>query len=58
VLEVIQENPYLYPLYNPSKKIRKCIIHGRIILYYRINGDIIEILRFWNTYQNPDKLKF
>ena len=57
VLEIIRENPFLYPLHNPSKKIRKCVIHGRIILYYRTKGNTVEILRFWNTYQNPDKLK-
>ena len=57
VLETIQQNPFLYPLHNPSKKIRKCVIHSRIILFYRINGKTVEILRFWNTYQHPDKLK-
>ena len=57
-LEAIRKNPFLYSLHDPSKNIRKCVIHGRIILYYRINGNTVEILRFWNTYQNPEKLKF
>jgi plasmid stabilization system protein ParE len=57
VLELIQRNPFLYPLYNPAKKIRKCVIHGRVVLYYRVKGNSIEILWFWNTYQNPNKLR-
>ncbi len=58
VLEAIRENPFLYSLYHPSKNIRKCVMHNRIILYYRIKGNTIQILRFWNTYQNPEQLKF
>jgi len=58
VLETIRINPFLYPLYYPAKNIHKCVVHSRIILYYRIKGNAIEILRFWNTYQNPKKLKF
>ena len=59
VLERISTNPFLYPFHKPSKNIRRCIINGRIILYYRIINDAtIDILLFWNTYQNPDKLVF
>jgi hypothetical protein len=33
-------------------------ITKQITLYYRILEDNkIELLRFWNTYQNPEKLK-
>ncbi len=58
VLQTIIQNPYLYPTYLSSKSIHKCAVHNRIILYYRIKGNVIEILRFWNTYQDPKKLKF
>ncbi len=58
VLEKIRTNPFLFPLHNPSKNVRRCIINGRIILYYRIvDGETIDILLFWNTRQHPDKLE-
>ena len=58
-LENISDNPYLYPLHNSSKDIRRCIINGRIILYFRIIDDnTIDLITFFNTWQNPDKLEF
>jgi|SRR5688572_1407207 len=58
VLEQIRSNPELYPLHRPSDQIHKCVVHKRIILYYKIVDDKhIDLLTFWNTYQGPDKLK-
>ena len=57
VIDKIRMNPFLYPQHKPSQNIRRCIINGRIILYYRIiDPETIDILLFWNTSQNPDKL--
>ena len=54
----ISKNPYLYPLFLRSQNIRRCVVHERIIMYYRISGKTkITILLFWNTYQKPEKLK-
>lgn len=58
VLERIRSNPKLYPLHRPKENVYRCIIHERIILYYRIVDDsTIDLLTFWNTAQDPDKLK-
>lgn len=57
IIGIIQENPFLFPVYNLHKDIRKCVIHERIILYYRINGNTIELILFWNTYRDISKLK-
>jgi hypothetical protein len=58
VLEKIKANPKLYPLYRPSKSVYKCVVHHRIILYYKVvDEEIIDLLTFWNTYQDMDKLK-
>ncbi|RAV99280.1 type II toxin-antitoxin system RelE/ParE family toxin [Pseudochryseolinea flava] len=57
-LEWIRANPKLYPLHSPKENVHRCVIHERIILYYRIVDDeTIDLLTFWNTTQNPDKLK-
>lgn len=39
--------------------IRLTVLHKRLCLIYRVNTKrkTIELLLFWNTYQNPAKLK-
>lgn len=36
VLEKIRSNPKLYPLHRLKDKVHKCVVHERIILYYKI----------------------
>ena len=58
VLEKIKFNPRLYPQHKAESSIHKCVIHERIVLYYKIvDEEVIDLLTFWNTYQNPDRLK-
>lgn len=58
VLEKIKSNPELYPLHRPKDKVYKCVVHKRVVLYFRIvDTGHIDLLTFWNTYQNPDKLR-
>jgi hypothetical protein len=57
-LVLIKSNPKLYPLHRPNENVHRCVIHERITLYYRIVDDqTIDLLTFWNTAQDPDKLK-
>jgi plasmid stabilization system protein ParE len=57
VLERISSNPKLYSLHRPEDNVYKCVLHERIILYYKIvNKEEIDLLSFWNTYQNPERL--
>jgi plasmid stabilization system protein ParE len=58
VFEKIKSNPRLYPLHRPEENIYKCVIHERIVLYYKVvDDDVIDLLTFWNTYQDPGRLK-
>lgn len=58
VLENIQVNPYLYSIHSSTDKVYKCVIHKRMILYYRIVDEHhIDLLTFWNTYQNLSNLR-
>ena len=36
---------------------RKCVVCKQITLFYKAVHDDIIILRLWNNYQNPSKLK-
>lgn len=40
------------------KNVNKIVITKQITLYYRINYNTIELLRFWNTYQDLENFKF
>ncbi len=47
VFNTISENPYLYPFHFTSKQVRRCVIHKRIIMFYRISSqNKISILFF------------
>ena len=41
------------------KNIKKCVVRKQITLYYRhLSENQIELLRFWNNYQDVEKIKF
>ena len=39
------------------KNVNKVVITKQITLYYRINSKSVELLRFWNTYQDLENFK-
>ena len=39
------------------KNVDKVVITKQITLYYRTNKNVIELLRFWNTYQDIENFK-
>lgn len=39
------------------KNTNKVVVTKQITLYYRINSNTIELLRFWNTYQDLENIK-
>lgn len=58
VLNKIEYDPLLYPLYKHIQNIHKCVVSGQITLYYQISDEKnIDLIVFWNVYQNPKKLK-
>jgi len=54
--ELIAQNPYIFPK-SDFKNIYKIVILKYNTLYYRINGNNIEILSFFSNRQNPAKRK-
>ena len=47
------------PRNNKTPNVRFSVVHKRIILVYKHkpSKNEIDLLVFWNTYQNPKKLK-
>jgi hypothetical protein len=57
VISLISTNPNLYPIYRKKDQVRKCVVHPRIALYFKVKKEKIYLIVFWNSYQDPKKLK-
>lgn len=57
LIEHIVINPKQYPLINNKLKLRKCVITKQNTLYYRVINNHIQIIRIFDTRQDPHKLK-
>jgi plasmid stabilization system protein ParE len=55
-LQLLLQNNIEFTATN-YKNTNKVVIQKQITLYYRINSDKIELLRFWNTYQDLENIK-
>lgn len=56
ILDVISENPKAFQKFNYKRNIHVVPVTKEINLFYMVRKDRIELLRFWNNYQNPQKL--
>ena len=57
LVELISKNPKLFPQINSELKVRKCVITKHNSIFYRLSEKQIDILRIFDTRQNPEKLK-
>jgi plasmid stabilization system protein ParE len=55
VLDILKLQPELYPL-SSYPQVRRAVIRKQVTLYYTLEKEEILLVRFWNTYQNPDNL--
>lgn len=54
----IAVNPKQFPVINKQKHVRKCVVTKHNTLFYRERKKYIDILRIYDTRQNPNNLKF
>jgi len=54
----IAKIPNQYPIINKKLRVRKCVVTKQNTLFYREAEKRIEILRLFDTRQDPKKLKF
>jgi plasmid stabilization system protein ParE len=59
LIEKITNNPCLFKQHKNDPLIREAVLHGNVILIYKIPADskTITLITFWGTRQNPKKLK-
>jgi plasmid stabilization system protein ParE len=58
VVGQISNNPRQYPLIFKKEKIRKCVLTKHNTLFYRDNKSQVDILRIYDTRQDPKTLTF
>ena len=58
LLDQISINPKQFPLIHKKLNIRKCVITKHNTLFYRNRRGHIELLRIYDTRQDPDNLIF
>lgn len=57
-IRLISEDPKLFPLIEHNLGVRKCVVTKQNSLFYRVSNDTIEIIRLFDTRQNPNSLTF
>lgn len=58
VIDQIAVNPFLFPSSRKHKNIRRCVISKQTTLYYRFNGQHVELISFRGNRLDPQTLKF
>ena len=57
-LDIISNNPKTFAL-TEYRNVRSVLIVKQIRLFYKItDNNTVELIRFWNNYKNPERLKF
>ncbi len=56
LLNQIANNPKQFPIINKQLNVRKCVLTKHNSLYYKITTNHIEIIRIYDTRQNPNDL--
>jgi plasmid stabilization system protein ParE len=57
-LNQIAINPKQFPVVHKKKRIRKCVLTKHNTLFYRDSKQQIDVLRIFDTRQNPNNLSF
>ena len=55
-IEIIKNQPEIFPESKKGKSLRKCVVTKQTTLYYRYNSKRINIVTLFDTRQDPNKL--
>jgi hypothetical protein len=53
IFNTISLTPYLYPIVEENTETRKCVLHKNCSMLYKIQGNVILIICFWDNRQEP-----
>ena len=54
-IEILKKGQFEFQKTN-MENVRRAVINRQITLFYKTEDQSIELLRFWNNYQNPKKI--
>lgn len=57
VIDLLKTHPKLFPL-SGYKSVRRAVVRKQITLYYQYVDEKIYLIRIWNTFKDPNSLKF
>lgn len=57
IIRQVSINPRQYAIINSELQIRKCVVTKQNTIYYRIRKKEIEMVRLFDSRQDPKKLK-
>ena len=55
-IDIIKEQPEVFPESTVRKGLRKCVVTKQTILFYKTDSKTITIVTIFDTRSNPDKL--
>lgn len=58
ILHLIADNPLLFVSSEKKPGVHRCVIVSQVSLFYRIQHETIELLRFWDNRMDPTKLEY
>lgn len=53
IVEKLSRSPFMFQAVEGSAEIRKAVIHKNCSVFYKINGQKITLLFFWDNRQEP-----
>ena len=56
VIDSIPINPHLYPYWDITENIRRCVLSSQTTLYYRFTGEYVELIRFKGNPMGPQTI--
>ena len=56
VIDQIAINPKLFPYSDKKKNLRRCVLSPQTTLYYRFNGEYVELASFRGNKMDPGTL--
>jgi len=53
----IKNSPEHYPIFKKAKKVRRCVASPQTSIFFKVDGELIEIMSVFDNRQNPKKRK-
>jgi plasmid stabilization system protein ParE len=57
IIYLIQIEPEIFPKSELNTNYRKCVLSKQTTIYYKFNTKRVEIITFFDTRQDPNKIK-